>query len=87
MIEWALKQFIVIFFRDGVSEGEYNTAELEAIKGTLSIALHLMLLNVSNFLFLAVIGTIVGIRDYQILVIVGKGNMFFFFHWSVNITF
>ena len=86
MIEWALKQFI--FFRDGVSEGEYNTAELEAIKGTLSIALHLTLLNVLNFLFLAVIRTIVGIRDYQILVIVGKGNMFFFFsHWGVDITF
>jgi hypothetical protein len=31
-----------------------------------------------TFFFLAVIGTIIGNRDYQILVIVGKGNMFFF---------
>ena len=49
MMERALKRFIefnkappekLIFFRDGVSEGEYNTvatAELAAIKGRLRI--------------------------------------------------
>jgi len=74
MMERALGLFIefrkipprrVIFFRDGVSEGEYNTvaaAELEAIQ--------------------AAIKTIVGGRDYQILVtfiVVGKRHHSVFF--------
>jgi len=74
MMERALGRFIelrkipprrVIFFRDGVSEGEYNTvatAELDAIQ--------------------AAIRTIVGGRDYQILVtfiVVGKRHHSVFF--------
>jgi len=79
MMVRALGQFIelrkipprrVIFFRDGVSEGEYNTvatAELEAIQ--------------------AAIKTIVGGRDYQILVtfiVVGKRHHSVFFPRNNN---
>ena len=84
MMVRALGQFIeyrkipprrVIFFWDGVLEGEYNTvatAELEAIQGTF---MSILLFNLSNLFFLAAIKTIVGGRDYQILVtfiVVGK---------------
>jgi len=79
MMERALGRFIelqkipprrIIFFRDGVSEGEYNTvatAELEAIQ--------------------AAIKTIVGGRDYQILVtfiVVGKRHHSVFFPRNNN---
>jgi eukaryotic translation initiation factor 2C len=79
MMERALGRFIefqkmppkrVIFFRDGVSEGEYNTvatAELEAIQ--------------------AAIRTIVGGRDYKILVtfiVVGKRHHSVFFPRNNN---
>jgi eukaryotic translation initiation factor 2C len=55
MMKQALDQFIeinkippkrIIFFRDGVSEGEYNTvatAELEAIQGTFKLINYLHL--------------------------------------------
>jgi len=86
MMEQALGKFIdfckipprrVIFFRDGVSEGEYSTvaaAELEAIQGMFRL-INTLALNLSNFLFLAAIKTIVGGREYQIFVtfiVVGK---------------
>jgi eukaryotic translation initiation factor 2C len=87
MMERALGRFIefrkippkrVIFFRDGVSEGEYNTvatAELEAIQGTFRSDYLIFALNILNFFLIAAIRTIVGGRDYQILVtfvVVGK---------------
>jgi eukaryotic translation initiation factor 2C len=87
MMERALGRFIefrkippkrVIFFRDGVSEGEYNTvatAELEAIQGTFRSDYFIFALNILNFFLIAAIRTIVGGRDYQILVtfvVVGK---------------
>ena len=99
-MERAFKRFIdiskippkrVIFFRDGVSEGEYNTmatTELEAIQGTFEL-----IIRSSDiwdlFFFLAAIKTIVGGRDYKILVtfiIVGKRYVLFLsYHWSVDI--
>ena len=86
MMERALGRFIefrkipprrVIFFRDGVSEGEYNTvatAELEAIQGMSSLT-NSCDYCIEPFSSLAAIRTIVGGRDYQILVtfvVVGK---------------
>ena len=84
MMERALWRFIefkkrpprrLIFFRDGVSEGEYNTvaaAEIKAIEGTLILLLYVS--NRWNF-FSAAIQTIVAGKDYKIFVtfiVVGK---------------
>ena len=98
MMEKSLRHFIelrkipprrVIFFRDGVSEGEYNTvatAELAAIQGTLMSVTFCLTYRTFSFFLLAAIQTIVGGRDYQILVtfiIVGKRYVFLFIGVSI----